>query len=336
MKMELQNPAPDFNAFFRNELRFYYEAAAALRTTAALQMTKVFASITILTLINLLTPKKANSGILVLWALGAAVIYWIWTSPKFKKREYQAQLPQVQEEAMNRLVKFINPDWRYFVSAPQMDDDFRNSGLFPIKLDYIHEKHCIAGSVDGQPMAAVGIHAGVYKDDTVYENGKKRRVRTAKAVFNGFFLAVEFPKKFEGWVTVQRDHYEKKLGWLASEFRKLSDSQVIHLENKEFEKIFKVRGSNAVTAHYLLSSTMMEQLLKLHSCLPDIPFELCFRDSALYVTLPMPLSFFEPSGNEDDWRSSATRDASQVWLLMDVLSRLGVEKPAWDQMKEAS
>lgn len=310
---------PDFEPFFHNSLRFYFEAAQALRLNMGIQMLK-YAIIVITALGSLWLADGGRNGLRV-WPflVGAAIIGYLFYDPKFKAKKYKVSSDQLRQQAYGELVRFLNPAFRFTTSAPQMDGEFRATGLFPTKLDYINESGCIAGSAGGRLAAAVGMRAGVIHES---KDSKGRVTRTQKDVFNGIFMAVEFPRKFEGWVCVQRDGFESKFGWLAKEVQKMQDGQVVHLENQEFERRFKVRASDPVAAHFVLSSTFMDRVLNLDSQLSGVEFTMSFRNSVLYLALPMPMGFQLSGTDAHDWLSAAQKDAETFSRLMDILNEL--------------
>ncbi|MBN1639373.1 MAG: DUF3137 domain-containing protein [Ignavibacteriales bacterium] len=83
--------------------------------------------------------------------------------------------------------------------------------------------------------------------------------------FQGLFMMADFNKRISGTTVIIPDKYEKKFGFLAKAFQKLSSKkgELVYLENPEFEKKFVVYSSDQVEARYILSTKMMETILGL-------------------------------------------------------------------------
>lgn len=109
--------------------------------------------------------------------------------------------------------------------------------------------------------------------------------------FIGQWYIFEFNKTFKGSFQIceKSFHYSKRQGGL---FSKTQDEK-IEMEDQEFNKIFKVFGTDPHSVFYVLTPNTMERIKKINS---QIPGELlfCFKDNNLHVGVYNNKDLFEP------------------------------------------
>jgi hypothetical protein len=93
--------------------------------------------------------------------------------------------------------------------------------------------------------------------------------------------------------------------------------------------VFKVRASDPVVAHYVLSSSFMDRLLNLDSRFHKFPFTMAFQESTLFLALPFKPPLFAAMGEAEDWRESAKVDAEAVLLMLDIFEELKIGQDLW-------
>lgn len=101
-------------------------------------------------------------------------------------------------------------------------------------------------------------------------------------VYKGMFMAVEFPRKFKCFLSVDVNYKRKGL-----------ELQKVELEDINFNKKFKVKSDNQIEARYILTPNMMEKLLLLEERFKNLKIVLV--DNCLYIGAP-DVNLFELDG----------------------------------------
>lgn len=221
---------------------------------------------------------------------------------------------QMEGRILQSVATAVDPVLSVKMSAPDISLPFRNSNLVQTKIDYIHRTRCLTGvseTTDHEiAFCVTSIEAGF---TSTFKDSNGRIQKSQNPVFQGLFLIADFPKAKGGWVTLESDNLEK-LGWLASEWRHLSDSNHVRMENVEFERGFHVRASSAIEAHLTLTSDVMERLDTFRKRHPELPFALSLKDQTVVMLLPMQINPFVIRDNPDLWPSELDRfrDISEI------------------------
>ncbi len=110
--------------------------------------------------------------------------------------------------------------------------------------------------------------------------------------FDGQWYIFEFNKQFKGSFQVceKSFHYSKRQGGL---FSKKEKDEKIEMEDQEFNKQFKVFGTDAHSVFYVLTPQTMERIKSINSQIKgDLLF--CFKDNLLHVGVYNGKDLFEP------------------------------------------
>jgi hypothetical protein len=107
-----------------------------------------------------------------------------------------------------------------------------------------------------------------------------------RPVYRGLFIKLDFHKNFNGQLFLIPEKT-----WLQRDG--IGRVELIKLEDPEFEKYFKVYGTDQIEARYLLSYSMMENLTEFYRKFSDNPPHLSFVDSQLFIALPQYKNMFE-------------------------------------------
>ena len=139
--------------------------------------------------------------------------------------------------------------------------------------------------------------------------------------FNGQWYIFQFNKRFKGSFQVceKSFHYSKRQGGL---FSKDKDERV-EMEDQEFNKIFKVFGSDAHSVFYVLTPNTMEKIKKINN---EIPGSLlfCFKDDRLHVGVYNGKDLFEPKlrkkVNISQDTQSTRQEIDAILRFVDILN----------------
>jgi Protein of unknown function (DUF3137) len=114
-------------------------------------------------------------------------------------------------------------------------------------------------------------------------------------LFKGMFFAADFNKTFQHRTVVVPDLAERFLGGLGTQLQSLNKQrgQLIKLEDPEFERLFAVYGDDQIEARYILSTSLMERLVKFRKK-SGRDISVSFVNNTIYVAIAYDEDLFEP------------------------------------------
>lgn len=80
------------------------------------------------------------------------------------------------------------------------------------------------------------------------------------SIFKGLLLIVDFHKHFAGQTFLFPHNAESLLGNVGRFFQKMggrTETDLLRMEDPEFEEVFAVYSTDAIEARYILSTAMM-------------------------------------------------------------------------------
>ena len=139
--------------------------------------------------------------------------------------------------------------------------------------------------------------------------------------FNGQWYIFQFNKRFKGSFQVceKSFHYAKRQGGLFSK----NKDEKIEMEDQEFNKLFKVFGSDAHSVFYVLTPNTMEKIKQINN---EIPGSLlfCFKDDRLHVGVYNGKDLFEPKlrkpVNIANDTQSTRKEIDAILRFVDILN----------------
>lgn len=217
-------------------------------------------------------------------------------------------------------VRAVAPGVEYLPSNMISQPLFERSGLFNSSIDSYEGEDCFHGKVGATQISLSELH--VQRKE---QSGKNTRWVT---VFQGIFMIVDFHKNFRCSVTLEPDFAEAAFGFMGRKLQGLS-GDLIRLENPEFERAFKVRGSDPVEARYLLTPDMQERFLALrNSWATDL--RAAFRDSSLVLAIPKTSDWFEVDVHVPANRPEhLTRFFHQLMPLLYIPTQMDLNTRLW-------
>lgn len=128
-----------------------------------------------------------------------------------------------------------------------------------------------------------------FMDEVVWEQTK------TDLIFKGLFFWADFNKNFHGRTVIVPDTAERLLGHMGRSLQEMDKSrgQLVKLEDREFEKLFAVYGTDQVEARYILSTSLMERLVKFRKR-ADRELWVGFVDDKIYIAVKFDEDLFEP------------------------------------------
>ena len=169
------------------------------------------------------------------------------------------------------------------------------------------------------------VHA---KEKHTSTDSKGRSQTRWKTIFKGIFFLADFHKEFRTPVLVMPDVAERHFGWIGKKLQKLGGN-LQKMENPEFEKMFVVRGADAVETRYLLTPSMQERLVLLRGRLGK-DLRIVFRDSHVCLAIPNETNWFEgdlkmPAGD----RTQAKMLLGQIKSCFQIIEELDLNTRIW-------
>lgn len=188
---------------------------------------------------------------------------------------------------LNRLVKFVDVNLSFDPLKNISKQSLSSSNIFFFKNPLIKVKsgNSIYGKINNLEINI----------SDAYIVRKSIIPLFSKTVFSGVFILADFNKEFKGQTVILPDTVEKKLGWFSNYIQKLNPlrSQLVKLENINFEKKFVVYSDNQITSRYILSTAFMERILDLKARFYSNIY-LSFVDSKIYIAVERLSSKFIP------------------------------------------
>lgn len=237
--------------------------------------------------------------------LGIIIAAVVWVRPYRRK---------LKRQLIEQVVKFVSSDLHYDPESGVGESAYVGSRLFPRRYDRFNQEDLIAGKVGQTRLTVCEIHSE-------YSTKDSKGNRNWHTIFRGLFYILDFPKSFRGTTIITPDG----TSWLGGmgDFLQGFDSrgELVKLEDPEFERIFAVHSSDQIEARYLLSTSLMERILRLRT---RGTVSLAFIGGNLYVAIASDHNLFEPSINlfqPVDGRDLAEHlsTLSQVLSIVDAL-----------------
>lgn len=241
-------------------------------------------AIAVLSAVVMMAVSSAVMGLatgVILGGVGGLIVHQVYFAKGMAR--YQDLF---KRQYLTRVVKSVEPSMDYQPHRWIDEELFNRSGLFATSPDRYSGEDLFHGTIGKTKVTFSEIHA----EEKRRRTDSKGRTKTYwVTIFRGIFFIADFHKDFRSPVTVMPDVAEKHLGWFGKKLQNLGGN-LQRLENPEFEKMFVVRGSDAVEARYILTPAMQEQLVDLGRRVGD-DLRVVFRDSLVCLAIP----------NQEDW-----------------------------------
>lgn len=250
-----------------------------------------------------------------------------------------------QKRIMAPLIEAIYPSFHYAPDGYVMHNHLQRSKLISIRPDLVHGKDKIYGKKDGVTFELSYIIAQVMQKEGVAAVNPARSIgalvdfffrilfdtndplsknitddiKTYVPVFSGFLFAATFNKSFKYPLFINPESPGS-----------LPDVKRIRLDNLHFEKKFHTYGSDPIEAHYLLTFSMMERLLKLQDTLPD-KLSISLVGSQIYILFNYPEELTVPSVLTTLYRKETLNYIAMLHSLLHIISELGLNEYIWSK-----
>lgn len=237
----------------------------------------------------------------------------------------QSYRERFKSTAFRQAARLVAPGIDYAPGSMVPQHSFERSGLFNSRIDRYDGEDCFSGKAGETEILLSELH--VQRKDTSTDS-KGRTQTTWVTVFRGIYLIADFHKHFRCEVRIEPDVAEANFGWLGRKLQGFS-SDLIRLENPEFERAFKVRASDPVEGRYLLTPDMQDRFLELRNrWSPGIRAAL--MDSSMHLAIPLRENWFEPSLQRSALDPQPLSDfLQQLVVLLHIPEQLDLNTRIW-------
>lgn len=254
-----------------------------------------------------------------------------WIANNSRMQQYRSNF---KNQVVGRLVRFYNPSMTYVPHAGIEQREFSASQIFRQGIDRYSREDLITGTIGATNFRFSEVHAE-YKTQSTDSKGRTRT--NWHTIFKGIFYIADFNKHFNGRTIVLPDSAESLLGGFGQMLqglgRKLSFSndELVKLEDPEFEKLFVVYATDQVEARYILSTSLMERLVRFRQTM-GVNVSLSFVNSQINLAIGTRKNLFEPP---QVWSSKRIEAADlqeyleDIKLAEDVINDLNLNLRIW-------
>ncbi|HEX2485767.1 MAG TPA: DUF3137 domain-containing protein [Myxococcota bacterium] len=228
-----------------------------------------------------------------------------------------------KQEVLSRLFEFALPGVDYRPGSHVGAEHVEASGLFPESWnrdsgeDYVHGR---LGETDFW-----------FSELRLVREGRKDR---ETLVFRGLFFIADFHKSFRGRTYLLPDVAERVLGVLGRSLQALprfDGTDLVELEDPDFEKRFVCHSTDPVEARYVLSTSLVQRILRLAERASG-PLRVSFVDECMYLALPLsrdllPAAFLAGSASEEALLGSVR----ELFSVVGLVEELGLNTRIWSK-----
>ncbi len=241
---------------------------------------------------------------------------------KFMCRDYVCWFKAM---VIEKLVKFMNENLEYRPNDCIDKSIFMMSKIFRTEPNRYKGDDLVRGTVGRTRIKFSELNA-----EHESGSGKNRRRYT---VFKGLFFVGDFNKHFIGQTIVLPDKAEKLLGRFGKKLQAMNifRGQLVKLEDPEFEKEFAVYGSDQIEARYVLSTSLMERILKFKRRTGKKIY-LSFIGSMVFVAVSYTKDLFEPKIFRSLLRFGPIREYFEdLSLAIGIVDELNLNTRIWSK-----
>lgn len=230
-------------------------------------------------------------GIFIVDVIVAVVWYFVFIHTEKKTFVYE-----FKRKVIKSIVKFISEDLDFNPTKCIPQHTYMQSTLFKKTPDRYKGEDLVFGKIGNTNLEFSEIHSE-YKTESRDSKGHKRT--HWHTIFKGLFFVADFHKNFNGTTVVLPDLAEKMFGFLGQTLQKwnLTRDELIKLEDPEFEKLFVVYGTDQIESRYILTTSMMERLIKYHQKAKIKTRKnifVAFTGKKIFVAIACDKNLFEP------------------------------------------
>jgi hypothetical protein len=269
---------------------------------------------------------------LAVLALTAVACLWLrrlepaWLAAGYAAFRVASDVSRVRSafkrEVLAPLFEFALPGVRYDPAARIDGATVERSGLFPESWS----------SESGEDYVAGRLGETAFRLSELRLTRRQRKNRQT-VVFHGLFFAADFNKSFRGRTYLLPDVAERVFGTLGRSLQALprfDGTELVELEDPDFEKRFVCYATDPIEARYLLSTSLLRRLVGLAERASG-SLRVSFLDECLYLAMPLgnlfPAAFFASSVDEEALHARVR----ELYSVVGIVEELGLNTRIWSK-----
>lgn len=260
------------------------------------------------------------------WFVIGTILYQVRAGSIAKRFKSQYKLSVIPQ-----LVKSIDSQLEYSHGRGLPAASFTGSELFTKGPDRYRSEDLIHGKYRETYLQLAEVHA---EDRQTTTDSKGRTKTRYVTIFKGLLLIADFHKHFSGRTFVFPDTAEKLFGRFGRHFQKFGgrrETDLVHLEDPEFERIFATYSTDEIECRYILSSSMMRRLLEMRERFgKDV--RVGFKDSSIVLAVPHSEAFLEPATSRPATDDTQVKSMlHQLRYFLDTVEELDLNTRIWSK-----
>lgn len=268
----------------------------------------------------------AETYIIVFYLAIAAILglgAYVFIVVRKQQKEYRVIYKQ---SVVKEIVKLINPDWQYNSEGRISESDYNSGQLFNTRLDKYEGDDLVNGIIEKTDFRFSELHTQ-YK--TTKTNSEGKTETEWHTVFKGLFAHADFNKEIKGRTFILPEHASKQFNKFGMSINDGGKTELVKLENPEFEKIFKVYGTDQIESRYVLTPTMMEAMVNIYKKYKKRVY-FSFIGSRVYVAMSFNKDLFEPRILKSGVRFEDMEQMnSQFSLIQTLIHEMNLNTRIW-------
>lgn len=228
-----------------------------------------------------------------------------------------------KSEVVSKIIESVDNSYYYNPTNYIDKSHFKASKLFRRPDRYDGEDY-ISGRLDKTDFEMSEVHAE-------YESRDSDGDTTYHTIFKGLLMIADFHKDFHGHTVVVPDRTGE--GWFGriAKSSKRKGQELAKMENPDFEKEFDVYTTDQVEARYILSTSMLENIMVLRKRF-DSKIHIAFLNSYVYIAIEWKKKFLEPNfKNSLLDESTIHKYLDDIWLCLEIIEELNLNTRIWSK-----
>lgn len=229
-----------------------------------------------------------------------------------------------KDRVIRKIIDYIDPSLKYY------PDNFIGRGIFEL-AGFFPSSRIDKYQGDDLVEGVIGKTKIKFSELLVQEERKSDKNTYYVDIFKGLFIVVDFNKNFKGRTYVMPDINDKTYSkfFFFGEKQKTHFGELVKLENPEFEKICAVFSTDQIEARYILSTSLMDRIVKFRNRVRREVF-FCFANSQIYIAIPFRMNLFEPKITKKTIEFSLLQAYYEVLLdTISIVEELNLNTRIW-------
>lgn len=230
-----------------------------------------------------------------------------------------------KDQLIEQIVSFVDAGLSYSKSSSISEYEYKTSALFPQSYDRYKGDDFVSGKVDGVSIKFSEVHT---------QKKKKSKNSTYWVdIFQGLLFIADFHKHFKSKTVVLPDRSEALMGSFSHFFQSFSSrGELIKMDDPNFEKEFVVYGDDQIEARYILSPSLMENIMEYKNRVQK-PLYFSFVGSKIYVAIDFSAELFEPK----IYKKVTSFEEIKVYfqtlsMVIDIVKSLNLDRRIWSKV----